>query len=162
MSALLGQPRHQPERRTRHEHGCGFPWTACRVLEPRVQQRPRYSALSSRVQPHSARLNGAEREPCRHFASRRPWSSIYLQAFRSTTVSLDVVDLSQYQDQRCQAAATECDDGTASKHPSPRHQGSGRPVGGHIRGGTRPWKATPAGTTMPEWSPHPGLGNADQ
>jgi hypothetical protein len=45
---------------------------------------------------------------------------------------------------------------------APRHQGSGRPVGGHIRGGTRPWKATPAGTTMPEWSLHPGLGNADQ
>jgi hypothetical protein len=32
--------------------------------------------------------------------------------------------------------------------------------GGHIRGGTRPWKAPAAGTTMPEWNPHPGLGNA--
>jgi hypothetical protein len=36
----------------------------------KVQQRPRYSALSSGVQPHSARLNDAEREPCRHFASK--------------------------------------------------------------------------------------------
>jgi hypothetical protein len=32
--------------------------------------------------------------------------------------------------------------------------------GGHIRGGTRPWKEPAAGTTMPEWNPHPGLGNA--
>jgi hypothetical protein len=36
----------------------------------KVQQRRRYSALSSGVHPHSARLNDAERGPCRHFASK--------------------------------------------------------------------------------------------
>jgi hypothetical protein len=27
---------------------------------------------------------------------------------------------------------------------------------------TRPWKGTPAGTTMPGWNPHRGLVNAGQ
>lgn len=38
--------------------------------------------------------NDAQRGWLRHFARRRPWSSIYLRAFRSTRVSLDVVDIS--------------------------------------------------------------------
>ena len=36
----------------------------------KVQQRRCYSALSSGAHPHSARLSDAEREPCRHFASK--------------------------------------------------------------------------------------------
>src|SRR5829696_8849764 len=36
----------------------------------KVQQRPRCSALSSGVRPHAARLNGTERGPCLHFASK--------------------------------------------------------------------------------------------
>jgi hypothetical protein len=43
---------------------------ATSMYSSKVQQCPRYSALSSGVRPHSARLNSTERYPCLHFASK--------------------------------------------------------------------------------------------